>query len=120
MLGNEAYAAEVVQMLPAASRGAGAQNGAWLAAGKYEGELLVLCNTGAVTGSVTYKLQDADDGAGTGAADVAGASVAGAANSDAKIVVDARAVRPFVRAVATVVTGPVLCGVTLASRPKNF
>jgi hypothetical protein len=119
MLGNEGQNSVKVQLLPAASRGAGAANGAWIAVGNYNGELVAVCNTGAVTGSVAYKLQDALDGSGTSPADIAGATLAGAANTDGVIVALSQATRGFIRLVATVTTGPVLCSATLLARPKQ-
>jgi hypothetical protein len=118
MLNNEGQSSAKVQLLPPASRGAGAANGAWIDARAYEGDLVCVCSTGAVTGSVAYKIQDATDGSGTGVADITGATAAGAANSDTAIIVNANNVRGWIRFVATVTTGPVLCGATLLSHPK--
>ena len=118
MLANQAQAADKVQLLPPASRGAGAANGAWIDVRKYEGDLLCLVSTGAVTGSVAYKIQDAEDGSGTNSADITGATAAGAANSDDAIIVQAGSTRGWIRLVATVTTGPVLCGGSLLSHPK--
>lgn len=118
MLNNQGQAAAKVQLLPPASRGAGASNGAWIDARAYEGDLVCVCSTGALTGSIAYKVEDATDAAGTGAGDVVGATVAGAANSDAAIIVNASDVRGWIRIVATVTTGPALCGSTLLSHPK--
>jgi hypothetical protein len=118
MLNNEAQAAAVVQALPPASRAAGANNGAWLDVRQYEGDILLEIGTGAVTGSVAYTVEDATDGAGTGAAAIAGATLAGVQNTDGKIVIPAGSVRGWIRVVATVTTGPVLCGAGLVSRPK--
>jgi acetyl-CoA carboxylase beta subunit len=74
---------------------------------------------GAVTGSVVVKLQDATDGSGTGAADLAGATTASlsTANSAAKIVAKAGANRGFIRVVATVTTGPVFASAAMAGHP---
>lgn len=119
MLGNEGQNASKVQMLAAASRSAGANNGAWTDVRFYNGDLVVVCNTGAVTGSVAYKLQDATDSGGTGSADVTGATLAGVQNTDGVIIVLAQAMRGFIRLVATVTTGPVLCSGTLLARPKH-
>src|SRR5882672_1428556 len=109
MLGNEATASTKTQMLPAASRGAGAANGAYLDVSQFEGDLCFVFNTGAVTGSVAYKVQDADDTGGTNVADVAGATLAGVQNADGAIVIRKSAIRKAVRVVATVTGGPVLC-----------
>lgn len=119
MLGNEGQNSAKVQMLAAASRSAGANNGGWIDVTLYDGDLVALCNTGAVTGSVAYKLQDATDGSGSGAADIAGATLAGVQNTDGVIIVLTKTTRGFLRLVATVTTGPVLCSGTLLARRKN-
>lgn len=120
MLANQAQACEIVQMLPAASRSAGAANGSWVAASKYEGDLVFLVNTGAITGSVIVKVEDATDGSGTGVADITDAVTASisSANTVAKIIVPATKARSHVRVTATVTTGPVLVGVSLLAHPK--
>lgn len=120
MLGNQASASAVVQALAPASYAAGANNGAWIDVRAYEGDLLFDIQIGAVTGSATFRIQDATDGSGTGAADIPGAATAAitAANGAQKLVVPAGLPRGWVRVVNTVVTGPVLAGVGLLSHPK--
>lgn len=120
MLAKQALAADQAQAIAAQSLGAGDTNGSYIDASDYEGDLLFACDVGALTGDVTFKVQDADDGAGTGVADVAGAvtSTINTGNTQAKIIVPAGAVRPFVRVVATVTTGPVLGSVQLLAHPK--
>lgn len=118
MLANQAKASSKVQALAPASRSAGAGNGSWLDVSLYEGDLCYAIDTGAVTGSVAYKLEDATSIGGAGAADITGATLAGVADTSGAIVVEANAVRGFVRLVATVTTGPVLCGATLVATPK--
>ncbi len=118
MLNKQGLAASKVNLLPPASRSAGASNGAWIDARPYEGDIVILCSTGAVTGSVAYSVQDATDGSGTGSADISGATLAGVANTDGAIIIDASVPRGWIRLVATVTTGPVLCGGTLLSHPK--
>lgn len=121
MLGNEAAACSAVQALNTASLSAGANNGNWVAVSDYEGDLLFVISQGATTGNVVVKLTDATDGSGTGAADITGAttSALSTANTSSKLVVPASKCRSHVRIVATVTTGPVLLGVTLAARPKT-
>jgi len=120
MLNNEAQAASLTNLLAPASRSAGANTGAWVKVTDYEGDLNFLCSTGAITGSIAYKVQDATDNTGTGAADVSGATLAGVADTPGHIVVKSHSVRAYVTIVATVTTGPVLCAAALQSRPKNI
>jgi hypothetical protein len=121
MLGNEAQACSTVQALNTASLSAGANNGNWIAVSDYEGDLLFVISQGATTGNVVVKITDATDGSGTSAADVTGAttSALSTANTSNKLIVKSSALRSHVRVVATVTTGPVLLGVTLAARPKT-
>jgi hypothetical protein len=113
-------AQQVGASLSPASYAAGANNGAWVDVRAVKGELFVPIHVGAVTGSVVFKLQDATDGSGTGAADlspaVATASI-NTANSTAKLVVDGRVIRSHVRVVATVTTGPVFAAASVCSIP---
>lgn len=119
MIGPEGGAAEVVQLAPSTSR-ASTFNGSYVGVAKYEGDLVIIQDVGAVTGSITGKIQDADDGSGTNVADVVGATftVVSSANNTQKITIPAGSVRPFIRYVGTIVTGPALCSATLLSKPK--
>lgn len=84
---------------------------------------MFLTQVGALTGSITWTIEDATDGSGTGAAGVTpneGAFAAGAANQIQKRTVPASAVRGWVRVVGTIVTGPALVAASVSSRPKNF
>jgi hypothetical protein len=120
MIHTYGSAAQTNNSLAPASYAAGANNGAWIDVRAMEGEIFCPILIGAVTGSVIFKLQDATDGAGTGAADlspaVATASI-NTANSAAKLVVPAGTVRGWVRVVATVTTGPVFAGAAVAGHP---
>lgn len=120
MLGYQASAIAPVTALAPASYAAGANNGGWIDARAYEGELLFDIQVGAVTGNATFRIQDATDGSGTGAADIPGATTAAitTANSAHKLVVPAGLPRGWVRVVNTVVTGPVLASVALLAHPK--
>ena len=119
---NEAYANTPAEALRATSFSAGANNGPWIPVANLEGILEFVHNTGAVTGSVIYKLQDATDGSGTGAADlspaVATASINTAGNTG-KLTVEKRKIRSHVRLVATVTTGPILASAILVCRDKT-
>lgn len=121
MLGNEAQSCEQVKVINtvSAANTAAATSG-WIDVRKYEGDLLFLQHIGAVTGSITGKIQDADDSIGTNSADVTGATATAvsSANDAQKIVVPASSVRGWVRYVGTIVTGPALTSVQLLARPK--
>ncbi len=103
--------------LSAASYAAGANHGPWVDVRAVEGQIVVLLVVGAVAGNVTFSLQDATDGSGTGAAALSPAVATAAintANSAHKLVVPAGSVRGWIRIVATVVTGPVLAAAAVA------
>jgi hypothetical protein len=118
----ESTAASKVEALRATSFSAGANNGPWIDTSNYEGDLVFAINTGALTGSVIYKIQDATDISGTSAADlspaVASASVTTAGTTQALIVPKSKS-RFAVRLVATVTTGPCVTAAILLSRPKT-
>lgn len=127
MLGNEAQAAVQTTLLAAASAAATVNaTSAWIDVRGYEGDLLFNVNTGAVTaGSITWTIEDATDGTGTGLAGVTpneGAFTAVTTANDPlsqKRTVNAGAVRGWVRVLGTIVTGPALCSADLLARPKN-
>lgn len=119
---SEAYAATPTEALRAASYSAGANNGGWLPVSALEGLLEFLYNVGAVTGNVVYKLQDATDSGGSGAADLSPAVATGSittAGTTGSLKVDKRKIRSHVRIVATVTTGPALCAAILKARDKT-
>ena len=124
MLNNEAQAASIVKLLDPVSAGnTAAATSGWIDVRDREGDLLFVNQVGAMTGSITWTIEDATDGSGTGAAGVTpneGAYSAGAANQVQKRTVNASAVRGWVRCVGTIVTGPSLVAASLLARPKNF
>lgn len=76
---------------------------------------------GALTGSITWTVEDATDGSGTGAAVMTpldGAFVAGAANQTQKRTFSANTCRGFLRVVGTIVTGPALVSASTMYHPK--
>jgi hypothetical protein len=94
---------------------------AWVDARAAEGDLEFTVQTGAVTGSITWTIEDATDGSGTGAAGVTpneGAFAAGAATQIQKRTINGSAVRGWVRVVGTIVTGPSLVAASLRYHPK--
>lgn len=125
MLNNEAQAATGGNMLNAVSAAnSAATQSSWIDVRGKEGDIMVLINTGAITGSFTPAFEDATDNTGTGSATVTpneGApAVINTANQSRKYTFRAGALRGFLRHAGTVVTGPVLVAVSYQARPKNF
>lgn len=122
MLNNQGQAAEIVKMLDPVSAVATANaTSGWIDARKYEGDIVVTAQVGALTGSITWTLEDATDGSGTGAAGIMpneGAFAAGAANQVQKRTLNASAVRGWIRCVGTIVTGPALVAASFQGHPK--
>lgn len=125
MLLNQAGAATMTSLLDAVSAAntAAATSGAgkWLDVRPYDGEILVVQQIGAVTGSITGKLQSASDANGTGAADISGATftAVSSANSTQSIAVDPKkVVGGFLGYVGTVATGPAIASVVAGGKKK--
>lgn len=117
MISNDSKAATLVNVLPAisAANTAAATSG-WIDVRGYKGTLMFMMNTGAITGSVAGKLQGADDSGGTNSADITGATFTSVSTANQARVCNIPAtLRPYVKFVGTVTTGPVLIGVTLAA-----
>ena len=122
MLANQGQAVDAINLLnPISAANTTAATSAWVDVRKYEGDLVFINKTGALTGSLTWTIEDATDGSGTGAAGITpneGAYAAGAANQIQKRTVNANSVRGWVRVVGTIVTGPVLVSAEFLSHPK--
>lgn len=126
MLLNQASAATMTSLLDAVSAAntaaATSGTGKWLDVRPYDGEILVIQQIGAVTGTITGKLQSASDANGTGAADITGATftaVTSTGNNTQSIAVDPRkVVGGFLGYVGTVATGPSLVSVTAGGKKK--
>lgn len=86
----------------------------------WNGNIEITQNIGAVTGSITGKIQESVDGS-TGWADIAGAAftAVSSANDTQRIVIPAEATAGFIRYVGTIVTGPAVVAVTASGVPKN-
>jgi hypothetical protein len=86
----------------------------------WEGQVEITQNIGAVTGSITGKVQESADGS-TDWLDVADAAFTAVtvANNTQRIVINAGATRGWIRYVGTIVTGPALAAVTASAVPKN-
>jgi hypothetical protein len=94
-----------------------------VAVSKYEGDVVFIQEVGVVTaGGVAGKIQTADDGSGTGVADVTGATFTAVTTSNdpltQKIFVPASKLSTHVRYLGTVTTGPVDASVVLMAHPK--
>lgn len=124
MLGNEAQASTATKLLdPVSAASTAAATSGWADVRQAEGDLMFVNQTGAVTGSITWTIEHASDGSGTGAAAITpneGAYAAGAANQIQKRTVNASAVDGWVRCVGTIVTGPSLVAASVSYRPKNI
>lgn len=124
MIGTAAQAATSTKLLdPASAANTAAATSGWIDVRDREGDIMFVNQVGALTGSITWTIEDAIDGSGTGAAGVTpneGAYAAGAANQIQKRTVNASAVRGWVRCVGTIVTGPALVAASLHAQPKNF
>jgi hypothetical protein len=116
---TEGGAATPIQMSPSTSRASTFQ-GAWLDVREYEGDIIIIQDVGAVTGSITGSIEDATDISGTANAALSGATftAVSSANNLQKLVIPAGQPRGFIRYVGTIVTGPALCSVSLLSRKK--
>ena len=122
MMGNQGQAAKAVKLLdPVSAANTAAATSAWIDVREAEGDIVFKNQVGALTGSITWTIEDATDGTGTGAAGITpneGAYAAGAANQIQKRTVNANAVRGWVRCVGTIVTGPALVAVGILYHPK--
>lgn len=123
MLGNEAQAATTAKLLDPVSAAATANaTSGWVDVRAAEGDLMFVQHVGALTGSITWTIETASDGSGTGAAGIVpneGAFAAGAANQVQKRTVNAGATKGWVRCVGTIVTGPALVAASVSYRPQQ-
>lgn len=122
MMGNQGQAAKAVKLLdPVSAANTAAATSGWVDVREAEGDIVFTNQVGALTGSITWTIEDATDGSGTGAAGVTpneGAYAAGAANQIQKRTVNASAVRGWVRCVGTIVTGPALVSIVASGKKK--
>ena len=122
MLANQGQAAKQVKLLDPVSAAATVNaTSAWIDVREAEGDIVFQNQVGALTGSITWTIEDATDGAGAGAAGMTpneGAYSAGAANQIQKRTINAGACRGWVRCVGTIVTGPALVAASIMYHPK--
>jgi hypothetical protein len=123
MLSNEGQAASTQLMLsPVSAANTAAATSGWIDVRKMAGDIVVVVQAGAITGSIAWTLEDATDGSGTGGAGITpneGAFAAVTANTVQRRTVNANAHRGWIRCVGTIVTGPVLVAASCHSRPKK-
>ncbi|MCB2071650.1 MAG: hypothetical protein KDF67_19510 [Ottowia sp.] len=123
MLRNEAQAATPAILLsPVSAANTAAATGGWVDVRQAEGDIMVQAQVGALTGSITWTLQTASDGSGTGSTGITpneGAFAAGAANQVQKRTLSANATLGWIRLVGTIVTGPALVAGTAAFRTPH-
>lgn len=97
-------------------------SGSWADLSQYEGDVAVVINIGALTGSINVKVQVGDDNTGANPVDaVDGRGIATGVKTGAGVFVlpiKKDQSKAFIGVVGTVVTGPVLVGVTLLGRKK--
>lgn len=124
MGGNALQSVQPTKLLdPVSAANTAAATSGWVDVRGAEFDLMFVNQVGALTGSITWTIEDATDGVGTGAAALTpneGAYTAGAANQIQKRTVGAGACRGWVRCVGTIVTGPALVAASLHAIPKNF
>lgn len=122
MLNNEGQAGTSKKLLdPVSAANTAAATSGWIDARDAEGDIVFINQVGALTGSITWTIEHASDGSGTGGAAITpneGAYSAGAANQIQKRTVSASAIQGYVRCVGTIVTGPALVAAAIVYRPK--
>lgn len=122
MLDNQAQAASVAILLnPVSAVNTAAATSGWTDVRAAEGDILITVQTGSVTGSITWTVEHASDGSGTGAAAITpneGAFAAGASNQIQKRTLNGSAVAGWIRVVGTIVTGPSLVAANVKYHPK--
>lgn len=122
MLANSGQSSSVAILLsPVSAANTAAATSSWVDVRAAEGDITFTVQTGAVTGSITWTVEHASDGSGTGAAAITpndGAFAAGAANQVQKRSVNGSAVAGWVRCVGTIVTGPSLVAANVKYHPK--
>jgi hypothetical protein len=126
MLQGKNQADALVKLLdPVSAANTAAATSGWVDVRQYEGDVEFEIHTGAITGSISWDVQDATDSGGTGAASIAsslneGGTFVNTANQVQKKTIRPSATRGFVRLLGTIVTGPVLVQAALQARPKNI
>lgn len=124
MISSEATGLTPLQLLvPDDHANTSAATGEYISIAAYEGYLVVVQNVGTVTaGTIAGKLQHADDGSGTNVADISGATFTSIGTSTdpavEKLVIPIAGLKPYIRYVGTIGTGPAKVGVTALVKNK--
>ena len=122
MFNNEAQAASSKLLLsPVSAANTAAATSGGVSVADAEGDVIFVNQVGALTGSITWTIETASDGSGTGAAAVTpneGAYAAGAATQIQKRTVNKNSIKGYVRCVGTIVTGPALVAASVHYGPK--
>lgn len=118
----QGQALKAVKLLdPVSAANTAAATSAWVDVREAEGDIVFTNQVGAMTGSITWTIEDATDGSGTGAAGITpneGAYASGAANQLQQRSLNGSAVRGWVRCVGTIVTGPSVVAANIKYHPK--
>lgn len=96
---------------PVSAANTAAATSSWTDVRQAEGDIVITVQSGSVTGSITWTVEHASDGSGTGGAAITpneGAFAAGATNQVQQRTLNGSAVNGWIRVVGTIVTGPVL------------
>jgi len=122
MLSCQAQAATAVKLLsPVSAANTAAATSSWTDVRAAEGDLVFVCEAGAITGGIVWTIEHASDSGGTGGTGITpndGAFAAVTANTVQKRSVRADAVQGWVRVVGTITTGPVLVSASVVYHPK--
>ena len=123
MLSNEPQAASAQILLnPVSAANTAAATSSWVDVRHMVGSIMVTAQVGALTGTLAWTVETADDNSGTNGAAITpdeGAFATVAANQVQKRSVNARHVRGFLRIVGTIVTGPAVVSANVMTRPKT-
>jgi hypothetical protein len=126
MLENQGKDSDVFCLLPTKiAANTEEATGGWIPIANSVGDLVVLCNIGSVTGSITPLIQTAIDDLGTGGVEMTaneyGSFESVTAETSPRLqkrLYDARSSLSFIRFVGTIETGPASVGASLQARPK--
>lgn len=124
MLNSSAKGATTIKLLvPGSKADTAAATGTGIDITAYEGYMVVTQQVGVVTGgTIVGKLQECDDAGGTGAVDIAGAVFTSNGTSTDEtaesVVIKVDGLKPFLRYVGTIVTGPAVVGVSAVGVKK--
>ena len=123
MLGNEGQAATKQIMLnPVSAANTAAATSGWIDVRGMQGDIVITVQTGAITGSIAYTMEDANTSGGGANASITpteGAFAAVTANTVQTRTINAKAPRGWSRLIGTIVTGPVVVAANCKSRPSK-